>query len=65
VASAQRCTIGNRPRHDLGELHRGGDHPETTGTLAMLAVKAVIFGWTVIVVSAFTHSLRNVELART
>lgn len=40
-------------------------HPETTGTLAMLAVKAVIFGWAVIVVSAFTHALRSVDLART
>jgi hypothetical protein len=39
-------------------------HPETTGTLAMLAVKAVVFGWAVIVVSAFTYALRSVDLVR-
>ncbi|MFM8516018.1 MAG: phosphatase PAP2 family protein [Actinomycetota bacterium] len=39
-------------------------HPETTGALAMLAVKVLIFAWAVSAVTAFSYALRGVDLTR-
>jgi len=39
-------------------------HPETTGMLAMLAVKVLIFAWAVSAVTAFSYALRGVDLTR-